>query len=195
MRQRLRATDRPDEDASILAEMLSEDLAEWPEDAWLVIDDYHFATESPVCEAFLGRLALAEPLRMLLTSRRRPSWATARRRIYGEAFEIDRTLLAMKDEEALAVLPDAMQNAPGFLQQTGGWPAVIGLAGMTNELPMPASRLPASLYDYFAEELYQAADTELGGHCAGSRSRPQSIPCWPSFSWVWKGPEQQLSTR
>ena len=45
MRQRLRATDRPDEDAKLLAEMLSEDLAEWPEDAWLVIDDYHFAMD------------------------------------------------------------------------------------------------------------------------------------------------------
>ena len=161
MRQRLRATDRPEEDASILGEMLAEDLAEWPEDAWLVVDDYHFATESPVCEAFLGQVVLAEQLRVLMTSRRRPSWATARRRVYGEAVEIDRTLLAMNDDEALAVLPGAMKNAPGFLQQAAGWPAVIGLAGMTAELPMPASRLPASLYDYFAEELYQSADTEI----------------------------------
>ena len=83
MRQRLRATDRPEEDASILGEMLAEDLAEWPEGAWLVVDDYHFATESPVCEAFLGQLVLAEQLCVLFTSRRRPSWATARRRIYG----------------------------------------------------------------------------------------------------------------
>jgi len=150
MRQRLRATDRPEEDASILAEMLAEDLVQWPEDAWLVIDDYHFATESPVCEDFIGRLVVAEQVRVLLTSRRRPSWATARRRVYGEAFEIDRTLLAMNDDEALAVLPGAMKNTPGFLQHAGGWPAVIGLAGMTNELPLLASRLPASLYDYFA---------------------------------------------
>src|SRR5512133_197236 len=46
MRQRLRAADRPDEDVGILAEMLAEDLAGWPEDAWLVVDDYQYAMDS-----------------------------------------------------------------------------------------------------------------------------------------------------
>ena len=161
MRQRLRATDRPEEDASILAEMLAEDLAEWPEDAWLVIDDYHFAMESPAAEAFIDALISCERLRLLLTSRRRPSWATARRRVYGEAFEADRTLLAMNDDEARTVLPAALKNAPNFLKQARGWPAVIGLAGLTGETAMTASQLPASLYDYFAEELFQAANSEI----------------------------------
>jgi hypothetical protein len=53
MTQRLRATDRPDEDARILAEMLADDLAEWP-DAWLAIDDYQFAMDSPASEEFRG---------------------------------------------------------------------------------------------------------------------------------------------
>jgi LuxR family transcriptional regulator, maltose regulon positive regulatory protein len=161
MRQRLRATDRPEDDAGLLGEMLAEDLAEWPNEAWLVIDDYHFATESPASERFFDALVSGDRIRLLLTSRRRPSWATARRRIYGEAFEVDRTLLAMSDDEALTVLRDAVKNAPDFLQQAGGWPAVIGLAGMTSELSMPESHLPVSLYDYFAEELYQAAASEI----------------------------------
>jgi LuxR family transcriptional regulator, maltose regulon positive regulatory protein len=46
MRQRLRASDRPEDDVGILAEMLAEDLAGWP-DAWLAVDDYQFAMESP----------------------------------------------------------------------------------------------------------------------------------------------------
>jgi LuxR family maltose regulon positive regulatory protein len=161
MRQRLRATDRPEEDASILAEMLAEDLAEWPEDAWLVIDDYHLAMESAASETFIDALVLCDKLRVLLTSRRRPSWATARRRVYGEALEVDRTLLAMSNDEARSVLPAAVKNAPTFLEQAGGWPAVIGLAGLTGEVPVPGSYLPASLYDYFAEELYQAADPNI----------------------------------
>jgi ATP/maltotriose-dependent transcriptional regulator MalT len=161
MRQRLRATDRPEEDASILAEMLAEDLAEWPEDAWLVIDDYHFAMESSAAEAFINALISCDRLHLLLTSRRRPSWATARRRVYGEAFEADRTLLAMNDDEARTVLPTPLKNAQDFLEQAGGWPAVIGLAGLTGEALMPESQLPASLYDYFAEELYQAARSEI----------------------------------
>src|SRR5688572_10886580 len=43
LRERLRATNHPEEEADILAEILAEDLAEWPEDAWLAIDDYQFA--------------------------------------------------------------------------------------------------------------------------------------------------------
>jgi LuxR family maltose regulon positive regulatory protein len=160
MRQRLRATDRPEEDAGILAEMLAEDLTQWPGDAWLVVDDYHFAMESRAAEGFIDGLGSCDRFRLLLTSRRRPSWATARRRVYGEAFEVDRTLLAMNDDEARTVLPAAVKNATTFLEQAGGWPAVIGLAGLTGDVPLTASSLP-SLYDYFAEELYQAANSEV----------------------------------
>jgi LuxR family maltose regulon positive regulatory protein len=161
MRQRLRATDSPEQDATVLAEMVAEDLAEWPEDAWLIIDDYHFTAESPAAEAFVDALASGDRIRLLLTSRQRPSWATARRRIYGEAFEIDRALLAMSDDEALSVLPSAVENASDFLDLAGGWPAVIALASMANELSMPPTHFSSSLYDYFAEELYQATAAEI----------------------------------
>ena len=103
MRQRLRATDRPEEDARILAEMLAEDVANWPSDAWFVIDDYQFAMDSPACEEFVDVICASPALRTLITARRRPRWATARRRIYGELVEIDRVLLAMNDTEAAAV--------------------------------------------------------------------------------------------
>ena len=59
MRQRLRATDRPEEDARILAEMLAEDLADWPQDAWLAIDDYQFASESLAPRSFCGGIGRA----------------------------------------------------------------------------------------------------------------------------------------
>src|SRR5437868_13240288 len=42
MRERLRVTANPERDVQPLAELLAEDLAEWPENAWLAIDDYHF---------------------------------------------------------------------------------------------------------------------------------------------------------
>src|SRR5947208_13444649 len=80
MRQRLRATDRPEEDARILAEMLAEDLSDWPDDAWLAIDDYQFASDAQAPEAFVGALTELAPVFLLIASRRRPSWATARLR-------------------------------------------------------------------------------------------------------------------
>jgi ATP/maltotriose-dependent transcriptional regulator MalT len=158
MRERLRATDRPEEEARLLGEMLAEDLAAWPEDGWLAIDDYHFAMDSAAAEEFVDTLATDSPLRLLITSRRRPTWASARRRLYGEVVEVDRTLLAMSGMEALEVLDRESGDASDLLENASGWPAVIGLAALTGELSMPEGALPATLYDYFAEELYQAAE-------------------------------------
>jgi LuxR family maltose regulon positive regulatory protein len=158
MRQRLRATDRPEEDARILAEMLAEDLAEWPEDAWIAIDDYHFAEGSRACESFVETVSSAPPLRLVITSRHRPAWATARRRVYGDVLELDTAALAMSDEEAFEVLASRGTQTADLLEQAAGWPAVIGLAALTGVLALPPGELPTALYDYFAEELYQAAE-------------------------------------
>jgi len=161
MRQRLRATDRPEDDAPILAEMLAEDLGEWPGDAWLVIDDYQFAMESPASEGFLRLLSEVPRFRLLLTSRRRPVWATARRRIYGELVEMDRTILAMTDGEAARVLGGEAAATPQFLRSTQGWPALIGLAALAKGRPLSGYAGSSSPDDYFAEELYDAASAEL----------------------------------
>ena len=158
MRQRLRATDQPEEDARILAEMLAEDLAAWPEDAWLAIDDYHFAAGSPACEIFVDKVSSAPRLRLLVSTRHRPAWATARRRIYGDLQELDSAALAMSEDEARDVLKPSGIDAAGLLEQAAGWPAVIGLAALTGVLALPAGELPTALYDYFAEELYQTAE-------------------------------------
>jgi ATP/maltotriose-dependent transcriptional regulator MalT len=159
MRQRLRATDRPEEDAQILAEMLAEDLADWPEDAWLAIDDYHFASDALAPEAFVGALAELAPIRLIIASRRRPSWATARLRLYGHILEVDRTLLAMNDQEALNVLSER-RDASTLVDQAAGWPAVIGLAALTLQSRTPLDDVPSTLFDYFAEELLQGSDRD-----------------------------------
>jgi LuxR family transcriptional regulator, maltose regulon positive regulatory protein len=158
MRQRLRATDRPDEDARVLAEMLAEDLVGWPDDAWLVIDDYQFAKDSPACEDFVEDLCVAPRFRLLVATRRRPRWATARRRLYGELKEVDRDVLAMSGEETAELLHGLRADASRVYADTGGWPAVIGLAALTGSLPLPSESIPQELYEYFAEELFQAAE-------------------------------------
>jgi LuxR family maltose regulon positive regulatory protein len=161
MRERLRATDRPDEEAQLLAEMLGEDLREWPKDAWLAVDDYHFTMESAAAEQFVNTLAGRGPIQLLVTSRGRPTWASARRRLYGEVLEVDRTVLAMKDEEALAVLAAKGDIPSLLLDQAAGWPAVIGLAALTEEAALPHEELPETLYEYFAEELLHSAEPAI----------------------------------
>lgn len=162
MGERLRATGTPEQDVEPLAELLAEDLAEWPSDAWLAFDDYHFACESAFAERFVERVLALSPLRLFLTSRKRPNWATSRRLLYGEAYELGRNLLAMSQEEAEQVLVHRRgSEASGLVALADGWPAVIGLAALTDEFDLPDQGVPEALYAYFAEELYQAAAPEL----------------------------------
>jgi ATP/maltotriose-dependent transcriptional regulator MalT len=162
MGERLRATGTPEQDVEPLAELLAEDLAEWPEDAWLAFDDYHFACESSFSERFVARVLALSPLRLFLTSRIRPRWATTRRLLYGEIYEMGRSLLAMSQEEAEQVLAHRRgSEASGLVALADGWPAVIGLAALADDIDVPDGSLPEALYAYFAEELYQAATPDM----------------------------------
>ncbi len=155
---RMRATGRPEDDVEIIAELFAEDLADWPSDLWLVFDDYQFAMDAKAPETFVDLVLRGSPLRLLLASRKRPTWASARRLLYGEIYELGRNELAMDHDEAAAVLahrPDA--PAAGLVALAEGWPAVIGLAALAEGISLPEGGLPDALHDYFAEELYQAA--------------------------------------
>jgi ATP/maltotriose-dependent transcriptional regulator MalT len=162
MIHRMRATGTPEEDVDVLAELFAEDLGEWPDDEWLVFDDYQFAMEARAPERFIEVLMRDAPVRLLLTSRKRPSWASARRLLYGEVYELGRNELAMDHDEAASVLAHR-KDAPaaGLVALAEGWPAVIGLAALTDDFELPEGGLPDTLYDYFAEELFQAAEEPL----------------------------------
>ena len=101
-------------------------------------------------------------MRVLVTTRRRPRWATARRFLYGEAFEIGRDQLAMTDEEATRVLAGRSTEAVrALVRQAEGWPAVIGLAALSADVAFPEERASESLYRYFAEEVLRAEPPEV----------------------------------
>jgi ATP/maltotriose-dependent transcriptional regulator MalT len=166
LRERLRATSHPEEETDVLAELLAENLGAWPDDAWLAIDDYQFAMKAEAPERFMGRLLELASLRLFVTSRNRPSWATARRILYGEVYELEHDALAMSDDEARDVLAHRGEHVPILVERAEGWPAVIGLAALTESLTLPEGDLPAQLYDFFAEELYnQAEPTVRWGLC------------------------------
>jgi serine/threonine-protein kinase PknK len=163
LKQRLRVADIPERAARPLAELLAEDLAAWPEGALLIIDDYHLVADSqPVEDFFDWLLTLAPPqLRVLVTTRRRPRWASARRILYGEITEIGRDQLAMNAEEAGRVLGVRSDEAVRTLVlQAEGWPALIGLAALTASHEIPDERVSEALYRYFAEEVIRRESPE-----------------------------------
>jgi DNA-binding CsgD family transcriptional regulator len=159
---RMRSVGTAEQDVDILAELFAEDLAEWPDDVWLVLDDYEFVMEAAASERFIDLILSTAPIRSVITSRRRPGWASARRLLYGDLFELGRNELAMNHAEAAEVLAHR-KDAPtsGLVTLAEGWPAVIGLAALAEDYAPPDDELPETLYEYFAEELYQGATEDV----------------------------------
>jgi LuxR family transcriptional regulator, maltose regulon positive regulatory protein len=154
--ERLAVTADADREAETLAEILASELSEWDPGHWIIIDDYHLVAGVPPPERFIESLLLRSPVNVLLLSRQRPSWATARRILYGEIYEVDRGSLAMNWSEASTLLDMDEQAARQLVDVSGGWPAVLSLASLASAAkPFPAS---TSLYRFFAEELYQRVE-------------------------------------
>src|SRR5262249_47522515 len=101
-------------------------------------------------------------VRVVIASRTRPRWATARLQIYGELIELGPDELALTDEEAREVLGPSSRRSLGLLEQARGWPAVVGLAAQTDaESPSPPAAAATTLFRFFAEELFRATPLEL----------------------------------
>jgi LuxR family maltose regulon positive regulatory protein len=162
IRARLRVSRAPNEEATRLADLLAEDLGNWPADTFLAIDDYQFVCDSDGAEAFLEDFASASDIRLLVATRTRPRWASARRALYGEILEVGRNPLAMNPEEALATLSVRPQDeTAALLALADGWPALIGVACLASRTALPRHSVPEEVYDFFAEELYNAAEPPI----------------------------------
>lgn len=167
LRERLMVTQRPADEVDVLAEILAEDIAGWPSDAWLVIDDYQFLCRAAEAELFVELLVAAAPVNVLIASRRRPTWVSSRDVLYGTVLEVSQTELAMSREEAELVLgpePEQTGITSGLVAIASGWPAVIAMAAVSGVPELADDDAPEALYDFFAEEVYRALaqDDKIG---------------------------------
>ena len=162
LRAQLKASVNPATESESLAKELAADLARWPTNVWLVVDDYHLLADSEAAERFIEAFVADTRMPLLFASRTRPSWVTAKRLLYGEVTEIGRTALAMTHSEAAETLAKSHDEMPGLVSLAEGWPAVIGLAALLpSRLPPSGTDLPETLHEYFAEELYHGLSDEL----------------------------------
>ncbi len=163
LRAHLRALPAPAENVETLADILAEDLEGWPEDAWLVLDDYQEIVEEPRAEDFVSTLVALAPVRVLIASRVRPSWVTTKDLLYGVASEVNQGALAMDESEATDVLVErGARSASGLALLANGWPAVIGLASVSSAEPSSnVDQVPESLYRFFADEVFNALGPEV----------------------------------
>jgi LuxR family transcriptional regulator, maltose regulon positive regulatory protein len=146
----------PEHELDVLVDMVTEELDRWPDDAWFVLDDYHLLS-SGASEDLARRLFGNGDRRVVVTSRSRPAWASAREFLYGHAIELGQPTLAMSMEEAQSVLSSQRGAvAEDLAILAGGWPAVIGLAALAPTSALVAEDHPDRLDDYFAEEVFAA---------------------------------------
>ena len=83
VREYVRAQNTPQKSSRRIGSILAEHVNS-AQIQWLVIDDYHEIIEAPEVEQLVDVLHRESAARLLIASRIRPSWATARRIVYGE---------------------------------------------------------------------------------------------------------------
>ncbi len=157
VRERLRVMKDPTQEVEVLAELLAADLAGWPANAWLVLDDYHHLKAAREAERLVEAVISNAPIQLVITSRIRPSWSTRRLGRRGEVFAIGAQTLAMDVGEADEVLQfNPSIEAEQLVEVVKGWPAVIALASNSNGPGRLASAPHAmkDLYDVYADEIY-----------------------------------------
>jgi LuxR family maltose regulon positive regulatory protein len=164
LQEHLRTSHSPNSEVIRIADILVDDLAHWPEDVWMVIDDYQHLAHEPSAEQLIDALVARGTIPLFVTSRMRPSWVSAKRLLYGEVAEFGRNILAMTHEEAARAVPAKTDPGvlAGLVALAEGWPAVIGLASLIQSPKLLAGdEIPEALHSYFAEELYQELSAEL----------------------------------
>jgi LuxR family maltose regulon positive regulatory protein len=155
--ERLSITPNAEEDADLLASILADDLSAWPADTWFAFDDYHVIAGARPAERFVEAVLLEAPLNVLVMSRRRPTWVSSRRILYGEVAELDRSTLAMTTEESYELFDERSHEATELIELAQGWPAVLGLASMSG-IQTPDLIAAPQLFGFFADEIYRRLD-------------------------------------
>ena len=161
MRQRLLAAPASEEEPELVAEILADSASAWPDEAWLVVDDYHHVGASANADRFFARFAQVSGMRLLLTSRTHPSWASTRHTTYGEVAVVDTVELALTPTESAAVLGVKRDDSlEALLEATQGWPVVTALAAVAGGSVVPEAPSIDALYDFLADEVLGTASPE-----------------------------------
>ncbi|HEX4526549.1 MAG TPA: LuxR C-terminal-related transcriptional regulator [Gaiellaceae bacterium] len=155
----LRARSNPQRAARDIGLALAEQL-DAARVQWLIFDDYHDVNESPELAELISVIEDRSQARLLIASRVRPIWAAHRRVLYREVEQIDREDLAMNEDESKLVL-GRRPDLDLLVSQAEGWPAVLGLAVGTGRIRLPGGVMPAELYAFIAEELFQSVPETL----------------------------------
>ena len=160
----------PDDIARALLDVPTDDAAV----RTVVVDEYEKIAGSASAERVIELLHESNSFKLIISSRSRPAWATARRFIYDELIEIGPDALALTVEEVAEAMGVATAT-PDVLAQARGWPAVIGLlASAKIAAAEPPAAVTPILYSFFAEEIFCATTSDVQAALFELALRPDS---------------------
>src|SRR5262249_44173631 len=155
-RELLKALTKPEDEPEAVADVLAEELDDWPFGTWLVIDEYELVAPHEAPVRLIERFLALTGARVLITGRERPSWIKPRALLCGDGLGLGRAPLGMPPGGAWRVLEAAPPPPAGLVALADGWPAVIGLAALLPGQVNPTSETESALFDYVAQELFDA---------------------------------------
>jgi DNA-binding CsgD family transcriptional regulator/tetratricopeptide (TPR) repeat protein len=135
-----------------LADRILAGADNWPDEIWIFVDDHHLIAPSSGGADLVEALVTATARRVMIASRVRPAWAGPSV-LYGDALELETTVLTMNEDEVGRVLTKRKpKEVDWFASSAGGWPAIVGLASLTSaQLP---KHWDSEMHDYFAREVF-----------------------------------------
>jgi LuxR family transcriptional regulator, maltose regulon positive regulatory protein len=160
MVERLAVTEDPERESGLLAEMLAEDLQNWPSDAWLALDSYEHVVASGSSDEFVRTLIQQAPVNVLLIGRARSSRTESWARAPQDTHEVTKQSLAMTTDEVSELL-HGCRSAKGNSVLFDGWPALVALASMLPNASTPKVRSLGAVHDFYSAELLSSLEPGL----------------------------------
>ncbi|MCQ1059113.1 HTH-type transcriptional regulator MalT [Photobacterium sp. ZSDE20] len=161
--------------STLFSELFGE-LAEYHEQTYIVLDDYHLINNDDIHDGLRFFLKhMPDNLTLVVTSRTLPPLGTANLRIRDLLIEVDNDLLAFDEEETTRFFDKRIgENIEANVlkslhQQVEGWPSALQLIALhaqqkphnlVESAESMASFNRGHLWDYLAEEVFDLLDDE-----------------------------------
>lgn len=171
------AHDAPYPIDQMVAEFVAEAADATTDDLWLVLDDYHEASDSRSLNTTLDYLVTNLPptMRFVVLSRYEPALEVGKLRLNGDLATVGVEGLRFGPDEVLEVVmrrTDATlspNHAAAIAELTEGWPASVVLAALATrwvgieslESALSDPRLEQDVFSYLAEQVYSRESDEV----------------------------------
>jgi DNA-binding CsgD family transcriptional regulator len=169
LRSFLRTATNSEESIREISELLIGPLRAQPSELWLALDDYQFLHQTAAAD-LVHELLRARAVRLVVATRTRPLFASARAVVYSEVFVAEADKLKFTVDEAADVLEVSNAQSAEVIEATDGWPVVIALSAQKGAQELARSH--DELFSFLAEDLFSQLSPETQTSLASVAIQP-----------------------